>query len=245
MTRVPPKNDPSVKYFLANRRQYFSWLLRSALPAIVPQFLYLIAIGELMWEFDSQFVQDHCLDALDSNDVNLRAATTSVIRCEALRYYAGPAKDAAGTLTLAAFAICTCVSSASYTFRTESIRSEPPWKRNHLWLGTLTLSLVIISLYLALILEEGSMEALSWLFYALFLSAPLVCLYLCEKIKERDQKLDKRAAMMRRLQFETRYVCFSFFSRHFCIMKYFRGQTTDVIFPFHSIRLGMWSPTTH
>ncbi len=206
MTRVPPKNDPSVKYSSANRRQYFSWLLRSTLPTIVPQFLYLIAIGELIWEFDPQFVRDNCLDALDSNDVKHRTATTSVIRCEALRYYAGPAKDDAGALTLAAFAICTCVSSASYVFRTESIRSEPPWRRNHLWLGTLALSLVLISLYLALSLEDGSMAALSWFFYALFLSSPLVCLYLCETIKESDQKIDKRAAMMRRLQFETRYV---------------------------------------
>ena len=59
---------------------------------------------------------------------------------------------------------------------------------------------------LALSLEDGSIAALSWFFYALFLSSPLVCLYLCETIKESDQKIDKRAAMMRRLQFETRYV---------------------------------------
>jgi hypothetical protein len=205
MTRVPPKNDPSVKYFLmANRRQYFSGLLRSALPAILPQFLYLVVLGELMWEFDSQFVLDHCLDSLDPDEVKRRVATTSIIRCEALRDYSGPARDAAGSVTLAALAICTCMSSASYIFRTESVRSEPPWKRNHLWLGTLALSFVLVSLYLSLTLEEGSMKALSWFFYVLFLLAPFTCLYFCETIKKRDQKLDKRAAMMRRLQFETR-----------------------------------------
>ncbi len=188
MTRVPPKNDSSVKFSLmANRHQYFSWLLRSALPAIVPQFLYLICLGELMWEFDYQFVLDHCLDLLDPDEVEVRVATTSVIRCEALRNYSGPATDAAGSVTLAALAICTCMTSASYVFRTESIFSEPPWKRNHLWLGTLTLSFVLVSLYLVLVLEEGSMAALSWFFYLLFLLAPVTCLYLCETIKKRDR----------------------------------------------------------
>lgn len=244
MTRVPPKNDPSVKYFMmANRRKYFSWLLRSALPAIVPQFLYLICLGELMWEFDSQFVLDHCLDSLDPDEVKLRVATTSIIRCEALRDYSGPAKAAAGSVTLAALAICTCMTSASYVFRTESIHSEPPWKRNHLWLGTLALSFVFISLYLFLVLEEGSMAALSWFFYVLFLLAPLTCLYLCETIKKRDQKIDKRAAMMRRLQFETRYVRLQPYT--ITVMKYQLKNTQLTLIFLYSFRLGMWSPTTH
>ena len=93
MTRVPPKNDPSVKYSLrANRRLYFSGLLRAALPAIIPQFLYLICLGELMWEFDSQFVKDFCLHSLDGDEVEpLKAPISSIIRCEALRDYSGPA----------------------------------------------------------------------------------------------------------------------------------------------------------
>ena len=157
MTCVPAKNDLSVKYSLvANRHQYFNVLLRSALPAIFPQFLYLIVLGELIWEFDSQFVLEHCLDFVDPDKVNLRQATTSVIRCDAIRAYSGPAKDVAGNVMLASLAICICVSSASYIFRNELIHFEPPWKRNHLWLGTLLLSLVLVSLYLALVLETGS-----------------------------------------------------------------------------------------
>ncbi|KAL7537913.1 hypothetical protein ACHAXR_009079 [Thalassiosira sp. AJA248-18] len=192
MTRVPPKNDPSGKYSLrANSRLYLSALLRSALPAIIPQFIYLIALGDLLWHFDSPFVEEHCLQS-------------PIIRCQALRDYSGPARESAGTISLAALALCTCVSSASYVFRTEAIRSEPPWKRNHLWLGTLSLSFLLIAVYMALVLEKGSMAALSWYFYILFLVAPFVCLYFCEVIKKIDQRHEKRAVMMRRLQFETR-----------------------------------------
>lgn len=206
MTCVPPKNDLSVKYSLmANIRQYISWFLRSSIPAILPQFLYLIVLGELMWEFDSQFVLDNCLDLVATADkVKLRQATTSVIRCSALRDYSGPATDAAGTIMLASLVICTCISSASYIFRNELISSEPPWKRNHLWFGTVLLSLALVGLYMALVLETGSMAALTWLVYLLFLLFPFLCLYCCETMKKRDQKIEKRAAKMRRLQFETR-----------------------------------------
>jgi len=203
MTRVPPKNDPAVKYSpRSNMRPYLSMLLRAAIPAIIPQFFYLIVLGELMWEFDSPFVKDFCLDG-DKSEYR-KPPIASIIRCEALRDYSGPAVQSAGTISLAALAICTCVASASYVFRTESIRSEPPWKRNHLWLGTLALSFVLIAIYMALVLEEGSMTTLSWYFYLLFLVAPFGCLYFCEAVKKMDQRHEKRAVMMRRLQFETR-----------------------------------------
>lgn len=209
MTCVPPKNDLAVKYSLmSNRRQYISWFLRSSIPAILPQFLYLIVLGELMWEFDSQFVLDHCLDSadvtVDAEKVNLRRATTSVIRCSALRNYSGPATDAAGILMLASIIFCTIVSSASYIFRNELITSEPPWKRNHLWFGTVLLSLTLVILYMILVIERGTMSGLSWLTYVLFVLFPLLCLYCCETMKKREQKIERRAAKMRRLQFETR-----------------------------------------
>lgn len=197
MTRVPQKNDPSVKYsLLADRRLYLSVLSKSVLPAVIPQFLYLIALVELMWEFDTPFLEEYCL-----NSINARA---SILRCEALRDYSGPATESAGIIMLAALALCSCVSSVSYVFRTESIRLEPPWQRNGLWLVTLMLSFVLITIYMGLVLERGSMAALPWYFYILFLLSPFLCLGVCEVVKKKDQRLEKRAAMMRRLQFETR-----------------------------------------
>ncbi len=197
MTRVPPKNDPTVKYtFQADKRQYISVLLKAILPAVIPQFLYLIVLGELMQEFDAPFLEEYCLNSL--------YAHTSILRCGALRDYSGPATESAGIVMLAALALCTCVTSASYMFRTESIRSEPPWKRNSLWLVTLILSFVLIAIYMGVVLERGSMAALPWYFYFLFLLSPFPCLGVCELVKKKDQRLEKRAAMMRRLQFETR-----------------------------------------
>lgn len=206
MTRVPPKNDPSASYsFRANKRQYFNFFLRAAIPAIIPQFLYLIALGELMWHFDPAFVEEFCLRTSDASwESTHNAPVASIIRCEALRDYSGVAKDSAGTITLAALAICTCLASASYLFHTESIRSEPPWERCRLWLGTLLLAFVLIAIYLASVLEGGSMTALPWYFYVLLVLSPFICLYFCELVKKMDQRHEKRASMMRRLQFETR-----------------------------------------
>ena len=194
---------------MSNRRQYVGWFVRSSIPAILTQFLYLIVLGELMWEFDPQFVLDNCLDSADvtadaEEQVKFRQATTSIIRCSALRNYSGPATDAAGIIMLSSLVICTIMSSASYIFRNELITSEPPWKRNHLWFGTVLLSLTLVILYMAVVLERGTMSGLSWLTYVLFVLFPFLCLYCCETMKKREQKIEKRAAKMRRLQFETR-----------------------------------------
>merc|ERR1712194_373127 len=93
--------------------------------------------------------------------------------------------------------------STSY-IGTSSICSDLPWKQNHLWLLTLLLAIFLIAVYLMLVLEEGSVSALSWYFYLLFITAPFGCLYLSEIVKKLDQKHEKRGIMMRRLQFETR-----------------------------------------
>jgi hypothetical protein len=70
----------------------------------------------------------------------------------------------------------------------------------------LVLSFIFIAIFLGSVLAEGSMTALSWYFYLLFLGTPFICLCFCEMVKKMDHKQEKRAAMMRRLQFETRYV---------------------------------------
>ena len=205
MSRVPPKNDSSSSFSLKeSKRIYLSGILRAAPIAIIPQLLYLIALGELMWEFDSPFVAEYCLTHSNAEVGLSKPPIAAILRCEALRNYSGPAKVSAGTIMLASLAICTCVSSASFVFRTEPIRSEPPWKRNRLWVGSLIVSFILIAFYLGIILEKGSMTALPVYFYILFLVTPFLCLFLSEAVKTMNQKDEKRAVMMRRLQFETR-----------------------------------------
>jgi len=55
------------------------------------------------------------------------------------------------------------------------------------------------------VLAEGSVAALPWYFFALFLLTPFICLLINEKIlKNSDRLIDRRNEMMRRLQFETK-----------------------------------------
>jgi len=203
MTRVPPKNDNLVNYSLrSNGRKYLSVFLGASFRAIIPQFLYLIVLGELMWAFDPQFVENNCL--ADDAEIPQKPPISTIIRCDAMRDYSGPATESAGTITLASFAICTCLASASFVFSTESIRSEPPWRRNQVWVGTLVSSFILIIVYLSVALPKGSMTSLSWYFYLYFVITPFISLWFSEQVKKMDTKREKRAVMMRRLQFETR-----------------------------------------
>eukprot|EP00574_Skeletonema_japonicum_P000624 CAMPEP_0201740330 /NCGR_PEP_ID=MMETSP0593-20130828/46246_1 /ASSEMBLY_ACC=CAM_ASM_000672 /TAXON_ID=267983 /ORGANISM="Skeletonema japonicum, Strain CCMP2506" /LENGTH=478 /DNA_ID=CAMNT_0048234637 /DNA_START=1927 /DNA_END=3363 /DNA_ORIENTATION=+ len=206
MSRVPSKNESSVRYsWRGSRRLYFNGLLRAFLPAVVPHFLYLIALGELMWEFDPQFVADKCLLATNSSEQITQRPLSPIIRCEALRNYRGNATESAGVIMLASLILCTCVASASFCFRTELICSEPPWKRNHMWVGSLTSSLTLLAIYMRIVLAVGSISALPWYFLVLFFLSPFICLIINEKIlKNSDRLIDRRNEMMRRLQFETK-----------------------------------------
>ena len=203
MSRVPSKNESSVRYsWRGSRRLYFNGVLRAFLPAIVPHFLYLIALGELMWKFDEQFVVEKC--HLSIEDAT-RRPLSPVIRCEALRNYRGEATESASVIMLASLTLCTCIASASFVFRTELMRSENPWKRNHMWVGSLILSLILLTIYMSSVLAKASIAALPGYFFVLFLLTPFICLFINEKIlKKSDRLIDRRNEMMRRLQFETK-----------------------------------------
>jgi magnesium-transporting ATPase (P-type) len=202
MTRVPPKNDVSVKYSLKHSmRWYFSLVLRSLPSAIISHLIYLVALGELMFKFDPTFVEEHCAINAHAND---RAPLASIIRCQDLEHYYGPPVIASGTLALASLALSSTILSASFVFRTEPIRSEAPWTNNRQWVGSVVFSIILVAVYLVGTLERDTMLALPWYFYMMFALAPFICLAFSEMVKKADQKQEKRAMMMRRLQFETR-----------------------------------------
>lgn len=145
-----------------------------------------------MWELDPTFVEEYCDEG------------KPIIRCPNLMYYNGLPVLAAGSISLASLALCNTVLSASFLYRTEPVYKEPPWNRNPEWVGSVVVSLICIAAYLAASLERGTLSVLSWYFYLLFVAAPFICLSLSEMVKRAEQKHEKRAAMMRRLQFETR-----------------------------------------
>lgn len=199
MLEVPKKNDATVRYTLrTNKGQVVNVLAKTLLPAVIPQLLYLIALARLMLEYEPVFIGTYCAD--DSNELSF----ASVIRCTDMREYSGPVKDSAEAIFMASFAMNTCFISASYVYMTESFWTDPPWKRNHVWVGSVILSLALISVYLSVVPENGTMIVLPWYFYLLFTMSPLLCLWACEWVKQRVRKNECRAAKMRRLQFETK-----------------------------------------
>lgn len=202
MNRVPPKNDASTKFTFRQRmRWYWSLLLRSLPSSVLSHFIYLFALGELLWAFDPVFIEEYCLP---NGHNKVRAPLTSIIRCQELKQYSGPATISAGTISLASLALCNTLLSSSFVFMTESIWNEPPWKKNRQWVGSIIMAIILIAVYLVGTLERGTMLALPWYFYVLFVTAPFICIILSEAVKRSDAKQYKRAAMMRRLQFETR-----------------------------------------
>ncbi|KAK1741013.1 hypothetical protein QTG54_008265 [Skeletonema marinoi] len=67
--------------------------------------------------------------------------------------------------------------------------------------GSLISSLILLTIYMSTALAEGSVAALPWYFFALFLLTPFICLLINEKIlKNSDRLIDRRNEMMRRLQ---------------------------------------------
>lgn len=224
MKEVPGKNDESLLFGKNERfRVYKTGLLKSLLPAIVPQLLWLIAFGELMIAFEPEFVRERC-DGADS--------WVSLIRCIHLREYsAGPAQTSAAALAFAELMICILISSGSFLHRTKTVLQQAPTERNEVWIVAIIINVAIVALYLTLSLEEGSLRALPWYFFVLAIISPFLCLLLDELLKINNRKNVKRAVMMRRLVSE------SFVST---LLPVLSADFLDL--QQFETRLGMWSP---
>jgi magnesium-transporting ATPase (P-type) len=199
MEQVPPKNDASVSFGKREGKTfYLVSFLRAVPPAVFPQILYLIALGEFMIEFESGLLQSKCSPNLQPGD------WVSVIRCEALNDYSGIARDSAVALSLAELILCTLVASTSFVYRTISIWEEPPWRRNHIWAVSVFVGVIVVIVYLLMTLETGSYSSLPWYFYFLAVLMPLLCSLWDEALKRPEKNVLDRAEKLRRLQFETR-----------------------------------------
>eukprot|EP00934_Nitzschia_sp_Nitz4_P002222 Nitzschia sp. Nitz4//scaffold4_size323378//53271//57502//NITZ4_000626-RA/size323378-processed-gene-0.176-mRNA-1//-1//CDS//3329553297//2222//frame0 len=197
MHRVPPKNDVSVVFGKREGKALFlSSVLKALPPAIYPQLLYLIALGNLLIHLEPEFVEAYCPAEAGS--------WTSIIRCEDVRDYVGPAKNSAVVLSLGGFLLGLIVVSAGFVHRTLPLRDEQPWKRNFMWLSASSLSLIIAFIYIGVATAEGALGALPWYFYIIALICPFLCLGWVEYVKRIERSVLDRAEKLRRLQFETR-----------------------------------------
>jgi magnesium-transporting ATPase (P-type) len=202
MQEVPPKNDASVSFGKKENKVFFgSVMLKSIIPAVFSQLIYLIAFGEFMIAYDNGILQMNC----PSQQAYQPGQWTKVIRCSSLSGYSGSARDMASVLSLAELTLCTILASTSFLYRVLSMREEPPWHRNHLWFVSVFLGLLVLTVYLLMSLDDGAFSHLPWYFFFLaFFIMPIFCVTSDEFLKRPERRVMDRAEKLRRLQFETR-----------------------------------------
>jgi hypothetical protein len=170
-------------------------LLKAVVFALVPQILHLIVFGELVIHFEPDLVSSTCPGA---------SSWVDIVRCEGLKDYSGTARVSSGAVVLAQLALCVVVSSAGFVHRFQPVLEQPPWKRNHAWLGCVFVAIGLIAAYVAAATEDGTAAALPWYYYLIAAVTPFLCLLWVEICKLSEARLEIRAEKLRRLQFETR-----------------------------------------
>lgn len=202
MQQVPPKNDKSISFAKKEHNVFFfAVMLKSIIPAILPQLLYLIAFGEFMIAYENEVLQTSC----PYPQTHQPGQWMKVIRCSGLSGYTGSARDMASILSLAELMLCVILASMSFVYRVLPVWEEPPWQRNHLWCVSVALGVLVVTVYLLMSLDDGALSALPWYFFFLaFFIMPLLCIVFDEILKRPERRVLDRAEKLRRLQFETR-----------------------------------------
>ncbi len=196
MKRVPPKNDQTVTF---SRREgwklYRNIVIKSVIPALLPQVLHLIVFGEMMIAFEPSLTGEMCGGANTWVDI---------VRCNGLKSYNGPVRISSGVLVLVELAVCVIFASAGFLSRLDYLMNDPPWRRNRTWLLAMCLMVILTFVYCYYALQLRVTAALPWYYYVLATVMPLICLAWVEFCKKSEIYMEKRAEKLRRLQFETR-----------------------------------------
>ncbi|GMH87441.1 hypothetical protein TrST_g12955 [Triparma strigata] len=109
--------------------------------------------------------------------------------------------DKAPTLILLELSLCAIVGSLGSTYRADVLWVETNWKRNHVYI-CICLSSLALNLILTFTLAGSAGDGILWPFFLLW---PFVALLCGELIKNQIEKvIFDRAALLRRLEFETR-----------------------------------------
>lgn len=199
MNRVPAKNDQSASFVRKDEFRLYGMVVLKALPsALLPQIFHFLVFGELLLHNEPLLVSTKCPGA---------SSWVHIVRCQGLKSYSGPSRLASGLLVLEILALCVTVSSAGFLSRIEPLYERSPWKRNSTWVVSICLALlmnVIYCYYSAEFRDIDAAGALPWYFYLLCVVFPFLCLAWIELCKRHEIRQERRADMLRRLQFETR-----------------------------------------
>lgn len=137
MKHVPPKNDQSVTFRRREGKLLYMMLIAKAIPpALLSTIMWLLAIGQLVFELEPEFVLSECAQV---------ERWAQILRCDALQAYWGPAKSSAGVLSLSHLVICISLSSASFVYRFCSVIEQSPTACNRLWLASVVLIICLTS----------------------------------------------------------------------------------------------------
>ncbi|GKY99438.1 hypothetical protein MPSEU_000898300 [Mayamaea pseudoterrestris] len=201
MKHVPPKNDQSITFRRREGKILYTMLVIKAIPpALSSAIMWLIAYGALMLTHERELLLRECPNA---------EVWANVIRCEALKYYSGPARINAGDLALSHLVLCVIICSTSFVYRFHLIVDQLPICRNHVWALSVFISIGLTVLYLSLTVDSVSRATLPWYYYLFSVVNPLVCLVWNELCKRIEARTERRADKLRRLQFETRLGAYS------------------------------------
>ena len=192
--RTPAKNESNDVFLPYEKRHiYIHNAVRSIFPAFGASFLYLIALGDLLLNFEVTIV-DECGSA---------KTWSSAILCTNIREYDGGIRSSASALVLSELALCFVVCSASYVNRSKPLHPTI-FKNNYIWIIASAICLILVVLYLSLSVPLKHLEALPWYFFLYKILWPFICLTINEVMKKREIKDEVRADTFRKLEFETR-----------------------------------------
>jgi hypothetical protein len=196
MEQVPPKNDETIIFGRREGSMFYTMVTCKAIfPALLSQIFHLIAFGELLISFEPDLVASACPGALN---------WVGVVRCEGISDYSGKAQTSSGNIAFVQFVLCIIVSSGGFVCRSNSLAEQNPLRYNHVWIFSVWLVIVLLVLYAAMTISDGSASALPWYYFLLAAMTPFLCLLCVEICKHPEIKLQRRAEKLRRLQFETR-----------------------------------------
>ena len=107
-----------------------------------------------------------------------------------------------GSLIVIEFCFATILSSIGSCYRAEAFWVEREWLNNTAFLSVLCVNFLVVLGLLFILADFSSMGVAGWLVFALW---PFVNLTVAEFFfKRREVGVSERAALMRRLEFETR-----------------------------------------
>ena len=202
MQHVPAKNE-NERIFMKHEKKslYIFNIIRSLLPSCGAHLIYLISFGELFIALEPSLAA-----ACGSEN-----SWASIIQCSSIKSYSGPARSIASSIMVSELALCSIALSPGFFVRTMPLGLVTCCTSNRIWAVAAIICTALTAVYLTKSSSEEVSAHLPWYFFLLVIIWPFMCLVFSEILRKSEVKDEVRADMLRRLQFETRFVVLGVF----------------------------------